>query len=166
MQQSLPAKLKDPQLVKKYPAFLWNPNVRYHIYKSTLPVPILSQIDQVLAPSYLSKMHFNIILPSKPRFFKCLCTSARKYPLTLLSCDDESLPNRFADSPWQSCNFSAISVAQVNINGNQEALRSDSFITNSIRCGKGIQCKSAPVSTEQNVEWTKKAVCMLYMSFV
>jgi hypothetical protein len=35
------------------------------------PVPIFSQIDPVRAPISLSKIHFNIILPSTPRSYKC-----------------------------------------------------------------------------------------------
>jgi hypothetical protein len=40
------------------------PNVHYRVHKSPTPVPILRQIDPVhTIPSYLSKIHLNIVHP-------------------------------------------------------------------------------------------------------
>ena len=39
-------------------------------YKSPSPVPVLSQITSVHAPSHFLMIHFNIILPSTPEFSK------------------------------------------------------------------------------------------------
>jgi len=44
--------------------------VHRRIQKRPTPVPILSQINPVHAPSYLLNLYFNIILPSIPRSYK------------------------------------------------------------------------------------------------
>jgi hypothetical protein len=53
------------QLVKKFPAFLWDPKVLYRTHKCLPPLPILSLLHPVpTTPSNVLKIHINIILPS------------------------------------------------------------------------------------------------------
>ena len=64
MEEILLEKLTVPQLAKKFPAFYGK--FYYRIQKRRPPVPILSQINTVHAPSHFLNIQFNIILLSTP----------------------------------------------------------------------------------------------------
>ena len=56
------------QLLKKFPAFLWNPKVHYRTHNRPPIVPILGQPNSVHIPtSHLLEIHPNIFHPSTPR---------------------------------------------------------------------------------------------------
>jgi hypothetical protein len=49
---------------QELPSILWNMKVHYRAHKSPPLVPVLSYINSILSiPSYLSKIHFNIVRP-------------------------------------------------------------------------------------------------------
>ena len=56
------------QLVKKFPALLWNPKVHYRTHKRLPPVPVLGQSNPGhITTSHLLEIHSSIIHPSMPR---------------------------------------------------------------------------------------------------
>jgi hypothetical protein len=61
-------KLIVTQLIKNILISLWNPKVYHRVHKSTPLDPILSQLNPLcpIEPCLL-KVHFNVILPHKPR---------------------------------------------------------------------------------------------------
>ena len=67
MEQSPSREVNPFSPSQKIPRILWNPKLHYPKQKYSPPVPIMSQIDPIHAPtSHFRKTHFNIVLSSTP----------------------------------------------------------------------------------------------------
>jgi hypothetical protein len=86
------------QLVKKFPAFLWNPKVPHRTHKCPPPVLILSQLRPIpTTPSNFLKIHLNIIFPST--------SGSSQWPLSLRLPHPHPVHTRHMTCPSHSSRF-------------------------------------------------------------
>jgi hypothetical protein len=96
-------KLIVTQLVKKYPAFVWNPKVHYRVHKSPPLDPTLSQAKPVRPiDPYLPKVHLNVILSPTPRSFQWSLAFGppNQNPVNTFSVPHECHVSSPHHSPW------------------------------------------------------------------
>jgi hypothetical protein len=82
------------QIVKEFPAFLWNPKFLYRTRKCPKLVPILSQLHPFrTTPSNFLKIHLNIILLNTSGLCNFLFSSGFKNK-TLCKCNGTTVPKQ------------------------------------------------------------------------
>jgi hypothetical protein len=77
----------DCAAIQELPSTSWNPKVQYRVHKRPPLVPILSHINPIhTIPSYLSKIHFNIVHPSTSWLFQSALSLwlSHQYPICIL----------------------------------------------------------------------------------
>jgi len=116
MEQSPSSEANSHSTSQEIPCLLWNSKVHYRVQKRPPVNTILSQMSPDHNLTHYSFMiHFNIILPSKPRSPK-LCLTFR-FPDLSVKCDSHSPHAYYMPRPSHFLDFikQAISTWKLNI---------------------------------------------------